>query len=106
MRILFDECVPRRLRTYLPGYVIQTTQEAECAGFKNGLLIERAAANFEVFITVDRNLSFQQNPTTLPIPIIVIHSKSNKLAELKKFAPAIEALLKSGLKKQLYDVGV
>ena len=106
MKLLLDECVPRRLRTYLPGHVVQTTQEAECAGFKNGALINQASHSFEALITVDRNLAFQQNPKTLPIPVIIIHSKSNKLADLKVFVDEINALLETKLENRLYHVGV
>ena len=58
MKILFDECVPQRLRRFLPGYDVTTIPEAGWAGIKNGELLKIIAGNFDVFVTVDRNLSF------------------------------------------------
>ena len=62
MRILLDECLPRRLRRGLPGHEVRTVQELGWAGTKNGALLRRAMAEgFEVFVTVDRNLEYQQH---------------------------------------------
>ena len=79
MKILLDECVPKRLRRLLSDHDVITTQEAGWAGITNGELLERASKDFDGFVTVDRNLAFQQNPSNLPLPVIVIHARSNKL---------------------------
>ena len=63
------------------------------AGIKNGKLLALAEQEFDVFITVDRNLSFQQNLPKFNIAVIVLHAKSNKLADLKPLAPEIIAAL-------------
>jgi hypothetical protein len=60
MRVLLDECVPRALRKELPGHEVKTVAEAGWAGVKNGELLELAARQFDVFLTVDRNLEYQQ----------------------------------------------
>ncbi len=62
MRILLDEQLPRQLAPYFVGHDVRTTQEQGWAGLKNGALLKQAlAAGFEVFITGDQNLEFQQN---------------------------------------------
>ena len=62
MRILLDECLLRRLRRGLTGHDVRTVQEIGWAGTKNGVLLRRAVdGGFEVFITVDRSLEYQQH---------------------------------------------
>jgi predicted nuclease of predicted toxin-antitoxin system len=61
MRVLLDECVPRALRRELPGHNVKTVAEAGWAGVKNGELLQLAANEFDVFLTIDRNLEYQQN---------------------------------------------
>jgi hypothetical protein len=61
MRVLLDECVPRALRNDLPDHEVKTVAELGWAGVKNGELLRLAAAAFDVLITVDRNLEYQQS---------------------------------------------
>lgn len=68
---------------------------------KNGELLALAARSFDVFVTVDRNLSFQQNLAELPIAVVVLEARSNRLADLEPFVEnlldAIEQALPGGL---------
>jgi len=105
VRILFDECVPRRLKRFLPNHIVTTVPEAGWSGIKNGELLKLATGKFDVFLTVDRNLSFQQNLTGLPLPIIVIHSASNKLADLEKFVQGLAELLTTSLPSKVLHLG-
>jgi len=61
MRLLLDESVPSRFRRLLTDHSVRTVVEAGWSGIKNGKLLTLAAAEFDAFITVDKNLSFQQN---------------------------------------------
>lgn len=106
MRILFDECVPTLLRKFFGEHEVITVTEQGWSGIKNGRLLQLAFANFDVFITVDKNLSFQQNISSLPIPIIVIHARSNKIKHLSPLIPTILGLLSQQLPKTVFDVGV
>ena len=63
------------------------------AGIKNGQLLALAEGEFDVFITVERNLSFQQNLSQFNIAIIVLQSQSNRLADLKPLIPKVLANL-------------
>jgi hypothetical protein len=93
MRILFDHCVPRRLRHSLPGHEISTTSERGWSGLRNGQLLALAALHFDVLITVDQNLRHQQNLAALPVAVVVLVSRSNRLADLEPLVPAILAAL-------------
>ena len=89
MRILIDECIDERFRKSLPGHDCQTARYAGLAGLKNGdLLIAAEAAKFDVFLTVDQGLEYQQNLTARNIAIIIFHTKSNRLKDLLPHVPA------------------
>ena len=61
MRVLLDECVPRALRDDIPGHEVKTVAEVGWAGVKNGELLRLAAGQFDLLLTVDRSLEYQQN---------------------------------------------
>jgi hypothetical protein len=93
MKLLLDECTPNRLRLDSPGHEVQTVEQAGLQGLKNGALIRQASSRFEVLITVDQNLPFQQNITDNSIAIIILMGKSNRYYDLKMLAPkALHAL--------------
>ena len=86
MKILLDECVDQRFRRDLTGHDVVTVQEAGWAGKKNGELLALAASRYDVFLTVYRNLHFQQNLSTIAIAILVLAARTNRLADLKPLA--------------------
>lgn len=90
MRVLIDECVDWRLSRDIVGHDVKTARQMGWASVKNGELLALAAQQFDVFVTVDRNLSFQQNVVAFPIAIIVLRARTNRLADLR---PLILALL-------------
>jgi len=98
VKILLDECLDQRFRRELPGHDVRTVQEMGWAGKKNGELLNLAKQSFEVFITVDRNLYFQQNLPKLAISVLILAAKTNKLADLQPLAPRVREHL-STLKK-------
>jgi hypothetical protein len=65
------------------------------ATIKNGELLALAAEQFDVFVTVDRNLAFQQNVAALPIAVIVLSVKSNRLAVLKSLVPSLLGVIET-----------
>ena len=89
MKILLDECVDRRLARDLGGHNVTSVPQHGWAGIKNGSLMKLAEAEFDVFITVDRNLSFQQNLPQFDIAVIVLTAVSNRYQDLAPFAPTI-----------------
>ena len=101
MRLLLDESVPSRLRRALPTQSVRTVGEMGWSGVKNGKLLALAAVEFDAFVTVDKNLPYQQNLTTLPIAVVVLDAMSSELPALLPLMPALELQL-SSLKPKTY----
>jgi predicted nuclease of predicted toxin-antitoxin system len=93
VRILLDECIDRRFARELPGHEVRTVPEAGWAGKSNGDLLALAENSYDVFVTVDRNLSFQQNVPKFSIAVIVLRAHSNRLAELRRLVPRLLEVL-------------
>jgi hypothetical protein len=83
MRLLLDECVPRKFRNALGGHDCRTVPDEGLTGKKNRELLSLAEkAGFQVFLTLDRGLEFEQNLQRRTIAIILIRAKSSRLADL------------------------
>src|SRR5207237_3825862 len=93
MRVLLDECVPRALRERLPGHEVTTVAETGWSGAKNGELLRLAAQRFDVLLTVDRNLEYQQNLANAPIAVIVMQAASNDIVALERLMPRVLAAI-------------
>ena len=93
MRVLLDECVPRRLRRELAGHEVLTVTERGWSGVKNGNLLKLAEAEFGAFITVDQNLKFQQNLKNFNIAIILLIAQNNRLKTPLPLVPALNVEL-------------
>ena len=91
MKILLDECAPRVVKRRLPSWSISTVQEMGWAGTKNGALLALAETQFDVFITTDKNLRYQQNLTGRRLAFILLPSNSVPVAVA--VLPAVEAAL-------------
>jgi hypothetical protein len=90
MRILLDENFPIDFATLLLGHEVLTVHSLGWAGVKNGDLMRRASALCDVFVTLDRNIEFQQNVKVLTFGVVIVNAKSNRIADLK---PHIENIL-------------
>jgi hypothetical protein len=96
MRILIDECIDERLRNSFSGHDCQTARYAGLAGLKNGELLSAAeAAKFDVLLSVDQGIEYQQNLTGRQIAIIIFRTKSNRLIDLLPHVPVCIAHLES-----------
>jgi hypothetical protein len=105
LRVLLDECVPRSFGRFIAGHEVVTVPDAGWAGVKNGDLLAYAASDFDVFLTVDRNLAFQQDLSSLPLPVIVLESASTRVSELASLAPKLLHLLKTvSLERVVYSI--
>lgn len=93
MKLLIDECIDRKLARAFIDYEVSTVPQRGWAGIKNGQLLALAATEFDVFITVDRNLPFQQNLPQFEIAIVVLYAPSNRLADLQPLVPHILEIL-------------
>lgn len=93
MRILIDECLPRKLRLLLVGHEAITVTQAGWSGIKNGKLLELAQEGFDAFITIDQNLVAQQSLSKYNLAVIVLEAKSNDLEALVSLVPKVLDLL-------------
>jgi hypothetical protein len=91
MKVLLDECTPRVVKKRLPMHDISTVQEMGWAGIKNGELLKLTETRFEVFITTDKNLRYQQNLTGRTFAVLVL--PSNQVPVVERMMSAIESAL-------------
>ena len=105
MRILLDESLPHRLSRALAGHRVSTVVEAGWSGAKNGRLLALAATRFDVFVTADQNLQYQQNLAALPLAVVVLVAHDNRLVTLLPLVPDLLACLARLSPNSLVRVG-
>jgi len=93
VKILLDECLDRRLARDITGHEVKTVPQMGWATSKNGELLALAEKEFDIFVTVDRNLSFQQHLPRYNIAIIVLRARSNRLHDLRPLVPKLLDML-------------
>jgi hypothetical protein len=93
LRVFLDECVDRRLARDIVAHEVKTARDMGWTTIANGGLLALASRRFDVFVTVDRNLSFQQNLPSSSIAVILLRAKTNRLADLKPLLPDLLAAL-------------
>jgi len=98
---LLDECVDRRLAKEIGGHEVVTVPQAGWAGIQNGELLRLAQAQFDVFVTVDRNLSFQQHLPQFTIAVIVLQAPTNRLKDLRPLVPQLQQMVPVAPKGQV-----
>ncbi|HEU4454455.1 MAG TPA: DUF5615 family PIN-like protein [Longimicrobium sp.] len=95
-RILLDECVPVRLKRELPGFAVRAVREYGWASKQDDELLRAADAEFDVLVTVDRNLIYQQNLSTLVrLGVVVLVAYSNNMKTLRPLIPELLTVLAS-----------
>ena len=96
MKILIDECLPAALKEHVIalGNECQTVRQAGFGSKKNGELLVLAEGRWDVLLTSDRNIKYQQNMTGRTVSIVILCSKSNRMQDLLPLMPAFaQALL-------------
>jgi len=101
VKILLDECIDRRLAKEIEGHEVVTVPQAGWAGIQNGELLRLAQVQFEVFVTVDRNLSFQQHLPQFTIAVIVLQASTNRLKDLRLLVPQLQRMAPVAPKGQI-----
>jgi hypothetical protein len=104
MRILIDECLNWRFSRALTGHYAVSAQKMGWAGLKNSVLLIEAEKQFDVFITGDLNLNFQQDVTKYNIAVIVLHAKSTQLHQTLPLMPKVLTLLPELKPGEVVDV--
>src|SRR5215207_1668227 len=95
MKLLLDECTPARLRFDFVGHEARTLEQAGLKGLKNGALLLMASREFDVLITVDQNIPFQQNLSELSIAIVIMIARSNRYSDLRSLVPQVLSAIAS-----------
>jgi hypothetical protein len=104
--VLLDECVDRRLAGDIEGHDVKTVPEAGWAAFKNGELLARAEHEFDAFVTVDRNLPFQQDLSRFSISVVVLRAQSNRISDLRILIPQLLVALPAAKRGEVTWVGI
>ena len=105
MRLLLDECVPKRLKRELLGHETKTVQDMGWAGIKNGALLTLADRQFDALLTVDQGIEYQQNLSGLCISVVVMRAPSNDVDDLRPLLPDVEQALERVRPGEIMQVG-
>ena len=105
MRVLLDESLPRPLARLLVGHDVSTVRDQGWTSLSNGELLGRAAESFDVLLTADQNIEFQQNLAALPLAVVVLIADSNRLESLEALVPDLLEALKHVQPRTLLRVG-
>ncbi len=105
MRVFLDECVDWRLSRDLVGHDVMTARQMGWTSIKNGELLALASQEFDAFVTVDRNLAFQQNLTLLNITVIILRAPTNRLADLQRLVPGLLSAIAAAKPGPIVTVG-
>ena len=93
MKLLLDECTPKRLKHDFAEHQTQTVDDAGLKGLKNGDLLAIASRDFDALLTVDRSIAFQQSLTSHTMAIVIMRARNNSYLELHALVPkTLEAL--------------
>ena len=95
MRVLLDECLPRKLKHEIRAEFVRTVPEMGWASIENGALLRLAEVEFDIFLTHDRNLEHQQNLQTFDLAVIVLVAPSNDIDDLRPLMPATNQAIKT-----------
>jgi hypothetical protein len=87
VRVYLDECIDWRLARDIVGHDVKTARQMGWTTIQNGALLSLASQHFDVFVTLDQNLSFQQNLESFSIAVIVLNAKTSRLTDLKPLIP-------------------
>jgi hypothetical protein len=105
VRVLIDECIDWRLSRELGEHDVKTARQMGWGTIKNGELLALASREFDAFVTVDRNLSFQQNVAGFSIAVFVLRARTNRLADLQPLAPDLLTRLAVAMPGTVTHVG-
>ena len=106
MRVILDANLPVGLGPLLTGHSVESVHQRGWSDLDNGALLTACQAAFDVFVTLDQNLRYQQNLRGRPLAIVVVHARSNRIQDLEPLVPAILAALGTASPGEVTLVGV
>lgn len=96
MRVLLDENLPRRLKQcFAEGVEVLTVQDCGWKGLQDGELLRIAQTEFDVFVTTDKGIPFEQNLSSLSIAIVLLETRSNRFEDLVELLPQLNEIMQS-----------
>ena len=104
MRVLLDENLPVDLAAELVGHDVATVSDLGWQGVKNGELLQRIQGTYEVLVTIDQNLEFQQNISSLDLCVVLAVAPSNRMVHLRPIIPALLQAIETGRSDELLRV--
>jgi predicted nuclease of predicted toxin-antitoxin system len=105
MKILLDECVTKRLKKYLEEFEVFTVSALGLSGIKNGKLLAYCVENqFDILLTIDKNLVYQQDIDKYPVTIVVLNCVTSKIEELITFLPSFKSQVETLQKHKAYVI--
>jgi len=106
MKLLLDENLPHELRYYLAGHAPYTAAFMGWKGISNGDRLDKAAgADFDVVITKDTKIEYEQDLTALPVAVLIIQARANSFYDFRPLLPAILSALATIRPKTLVKAG-
>ncbi|MCX6161986.1 MAG: hypothetical protein NTV87_11745 [Ignavibacteriae bacterium] len=88
MKILLDECVTKKVIVLLEGHTVFTIGQMEWKGLKNGMLLKQAEQNkFDILLTIDKNICYQQNTAKYNLAIVVLDTNNSNIESLQEYIP-------------------
>jgi hypothetical protein len=103
MKILLDECVTKKLKRHLTGFEVKTVVEMDWSGLKNGKLLSSAVVeNFDILLTIDKNLEYQQNMSNYEIAVVVLDVEKSKVDLLVELLPKFKERINNYEKGKVY----
>lgn len=104
MRVLFDECLPRKLKREFSDFDVSTVLEKGWGGKKNGELLRLAQSEFDVFVTNDHGITYQQNLKNVQIAIITLKTQNNRLESLLPLVSQVKLALETIQKGEIIQI--
>jgi hypothetical protein len=105
MKILLDECLPKRLKSFLTDFEVNTTEEMGWTSLENGNLIKAAIEKeFDILLTIDKNLEFQQNIKSYNITVVVFNVPRNKIDFISPLIPELKEKINTFEKGKVYYI--
>jgi predicted nuclease of predicted toxin-antitoxin system len=105
MRVLIDECLDWRLSRALTEHRCMSVHQMRWGGLTNGMLLQKAEKDFDVFLTADTNLRFQQNLTQFSIAVVVLEARSTRLIDTARLMPQVLNALRTIQPGQVVRIG-
>jgi hypothetical protein len=93
MKVSADECVNRHLLRHLTGHTFVHARDTPFRSTQNGALLRAVSPDYDVFLTRDQGIPFQQNLRRFPLAFVILRARSNKLEDLLPLVPDLLATL-------------